>query len=261
MLTAPHYPETVRLLLVRHAQSANKALKAGQRASANPALTDLGYEQAEALGSRLANELGPRSNKGEGGILVVSSPMRRCLLTIQPAVHKLGLRSGACVCHGSCFEFGCAGRAYGGCRFDAVVEEFPEFSPIGFNQQGLWDYRGDNDKEDEADARARGARIVEWLRGDALALLHQQPREAGTSAHPTIILCSHQTLSDLLCHILLEGSSADWAYGEIKYSLRNASMTELFFQPKTGRATYGSGDDSIAKHITMSPVRHYRSCR
>jgi len=235
--------DIIRLLLVRHAQSANKALKPGQKASANPALTDVGYDQSEALGARLSSELGRHTNKADGGLLIVSSPMRRCLLTIQPTVQKLRLGPGAVLCHGSCFEFGCAGNAYAGCRFDSIADEFPEFSPVGFNQKGLWDYRGDSDKENEAEARLRGIRIVEWLRIDALALLEKLPREASTSTPPTIVLCSHQTISDLLCHIMVEGSADSWSYGEIKYPLRNASMTELLLQPSTGRATHGIPDD------------------
>lgn len=243
----------VRLLLVRHAQSANKALKSGQRASANPGLTDLGLQQAEALGTRLAKDYGPQSVKNCGGVVVVSSPMRRCLLTIQPTVRELALGPDSCICHGACFEYGCAGKAYRGTTPTEILEEFPGFSPVGFGRGGSWDYCGDNDKENEADCRARGARIVEWLRRDASLMLQSR---ASVNSTGTIIFCTHQTIADLLSQLLVDGSPAAWQYGDIKNPLRNASLTEIFLHP-TGQATYGAVDD--CSHITS--MRGPRYCR
>mmetsp|Transcript_117087 Transcript_117087/g.331373 ORF Transcript_117087/g.331373 Transcript_117087/m.331373 type:complete len:450 (-) Transcript_117087:146-1495(-) len=226
----------LRLLLVRHAQSANKDRSRNQRPSPNPGLTDLGHEQATALGARLAHEFGSATRRQ--GLLVVSSPMRRCLLTILPAVRQLFLSSDSCLCHGACFEFGCCGSAYPGTTPDDIVAEFSEFHPIGFSAAGKWDYRGDNPKENEAECRRRGERIVEWLRGDAAAML--RARNLGDNAS-TIVLCIHQTVADLLCQLLIDGSAAEWAYGQIKYPLRNSSMTEIFLYPD-GKAAFGNVD-------------------
>ncbi|CAJ1417072.1 unnamed protein product [Effrenium voratum] len=63
----------VRLLLVRHAQSANKCRLPGQVAEADPGLTDYGLQQANALGHRLAKDF--RSTK-VSRVIFVSSPMR-----------------------------------------------------------------------------------------------------------------------------------------------------------------------------------------
>lgn len=247
----PEVRTPTRLILVRHAQSGNKVLVPGQRASANPGLSDLGYEQAEALGDRLAHEFGPMLSRQTGSLLIVSSPMRRCLLTMLPVVRQLSLTSDSCLCHGACFEFGCAGKAYKGSAIDIVRSEFPEFTPVSFSPNGAWDYRGDSDKENESECRARGARIVDWLRGEAIPMA----QDRGVSGIATIVLCTHQTFADLLCHLLLDGSSAGWAYGDIKYPLRNASMSEIYLHP-SGKATPGVLDD--AKHTGLIRFRRNR---
>lgn len=230
----------IRLLLVRHAQSANKALAPGHRASANPGLTELGEEQAAALGARLAREFGPRGPRRSSSLLIVSSPMRRCLLTILPTMQQLKLNRDSCLCHGGCYEFGCAGKGYRGSTSEDIAYEFPEFTPVAFSDDGKWDYRGNCEKESEAECRARAARIVDWLRVEGASML--QARSSGGASGDTIILCMHQTIADLLCHLLLDGSCAGWAYGELKHSLRNSSFSELFLHAN-GRATYGVRDD------------------
>ena len=61
-LLAPIGP--VRLLVVRHAQSGNKGRADGEPASPDPELTNLGYQQAEALGRELfAEPIG--ANRGQ----------------------------------------------------------------------------------------------------------------------------------------------------------------------------------------------------
>lgn len=231
----------MRLLLVRHAQSANKGLNRGQKASLNPGLTDLGHEQADALGARLARDFLQGKGEKRDNLLVVSSPMRRCLLTILPAVQQLSLNPERCVCHGSCFEYGCVGTAYAGTKSADIMDEFPEFKPVCFNAKGNWDYRGNNVKENEVDCRTRAARIVDWVRHDARKILGAT--SVGTGA-ATVILCAHQTISDLLCQLLVEGTSDKWVYGDIKYTLHNTGMTEIFLHPD-GKAILGTLDDDF----------------
>mmetsp|Transcript_122931 Transcript_122931/g.342564 ORF Transcript_122931/g.342564 Transcript_122931/m.342564 type:complete len:346 (-) Transcript_122931:51-1088(-) len=228
----------VRLLLVRHAQSANKCRTPGQKPVADPELSTLGFEQAQALGRRLYSEF---AGGHKGRVLMVSSPMRRCLLTVQPAVQLLKLPLDNCMCHGAFYEYGCAGRAYRGSTPADIVQEFPEFKPIGFNAQGKWDYSGNSDKENEPECKARCLRIVQWLLKEADAAREAALRDGGAAR--TLIVSTHQTVADLLCHLLVSGRADRWSYGEITYKLQNACMTEMFLYPN-GRAALGVQNDS-----------------
>merc|ERR1711865_58199 len=101
-------------------------------------------------GHRLAHDL---KDVEPGNLIVASSPMRRCLLTIRPAVYGLKLAPGDCIVHGSCFEFGCAGLANKGTLAKQITADFPDFAPAGFNADGTWDYQGTNDKENGDEAK------------------------------------------------------------------------------------------------------------
>lgn len=225
---------SVRLLLVRHAQSANKDKRPGERSVSDPDLSDLGYEQADALGERLFHEF---SHTRRGDVIFASSPMRRCLLTIQPGVGLLQLSPEYCFCHGACYEYGCAGNGFRGSSVPEIVKEFPEFRPIGFTDQGHWDYMGSNDKENEKECRARGIRIVQWLHAEAAIA-----RATSGGTVRTIVLSTHQTIADLLCHVFVGGDAEAWTYGEISHRLQNASITEVWLHPD-GKATLGRRND------------------
>lgn len=240
--------ERIRLLLVRHAQSANKQRAVGEIASKDPGLSELGVLQAEALGDKLAKDLLPRmigplktDEPGGCGTVVVSSPMRRCLLTILPAIRKLRLPYGDCFCHGSCFEFGCAGLGYQGTTPEEIRAEFSDFLTTEFSSKGLWDYRGDSEKETEPECRDRASRIASWLHDQGSALLWS--RTPGRAVTPTLVLVVHQSLADALCHCLLFGHADDWEYATVKYKLTNASITEMFLYPN-GQATLGVRNDN-----------------
>lgn len=221
----------VRLLLVRHAQSANKAREPGCPAEADPGLTELGFRQAAALAERLQKEL--RSVKLPH-LTLVSSPMRRCIYTIQPAIQALQPQAEHTLCHGGSYEFGCAGKVHPGSSLHELLQEFPEFSPIGFSADGFWDYQGCNDKETEPECRARVMRLVTWLMAIA--------RTRGGPKGHTIVLVTHQTINDLLCSILLDGTAAVWKYGQVRYRLQNAGITEVFVAG-TGEARLGVRND------------------
>lgn len=223
----------VRLVLVRHAQSANKGRRPGQEAVADPGLTELGSAQADALGRRLAKDFRNEPHN----VAITCSPMRRCLLTILPAVQELGLAPGLSLCHGGCYEFGCAGTAHAGSSAADISKLFPEFRTLGFREDGKWDYLGTSIKETEEECRARAARVVQWLCSSAAAMTSE-----GRSTAKTLILTTHQTFADLLCQILVHGDAKRWSYGEISFKLQNAGMTELFLQPN-GRATLGVRND------------------
>jgi broad specificity phosphatase PhoE len=106
-----------RLLLVRHAQSANnvgsdearerflgdpeRILAESERTRVpDPELSAAGFEQAELLANALAPMLrGDRT-------LLVSSPMRRALLTAAPLAARAGLERERFLCQGDLFEVG-----------------------------------------------------------------------------------------------------------------------------------------------------------
>mmetsp|Transcript_33802 Transcript_33802/g.85126 ORF Transcript_33802/g.85126 Transcript_33802/m.85126 type:complete len:266 (-) Transcript_33802:1547-2344(-) len=104
----------MRLYIVRHAQSANNALDTpslqNSGRSADPSLTAKGFQQAEALGRFVGDELGEACGKVEPQHAIrrmVVSPMRRCMLTAGPAAKVLGIPievKGDLFEHGGCFE-------------------------------------------------------------------------------------------------------------------------------------------------------------
>lgn len=226
----------LRLVLVRHAQSANKRRASGEEASKDPELSDLGYQQAESLSQRLLDFLADRKVDRRSPLLVASSPMQRCLLTILPAVQRLRLPPGRCLCHGACFEYGCAGSDYRGSPEEQIVSEFPDFQTVGFGVEGRWDCRSSGRREDDGEFVARGVRIVKWLREEGLARL--RALDAGGPAAPTLVLTIHQTLGDLLCHLLLQGTADGWEYGDLRHRMQNATLTEVLLHTGGG-ATLG----------------------
>lgn len=241
----PETGEVVRLKIIRHAESANKdkaarkSLGSTFAASKDPGLTAFGLQQAEALGQRISREMRPGLSPS-GSLLVVSSPMRRCLLTISPAIAKLGLTPSDCICHGGCYEYGCAGSLYRGTTWSTIVEEFPAFSPACFNEEGTWDYRGKSEKESEAECCERAVRVIQWLLNEVAPELRKKPK--GMNGH-IILLVIHQTLADVICQLLAEGTTAGWRYGDIRFRMGNASITEVLLYPD-GRTQMGrSGCD------------------
>lgn len=245
--------ETVRLLLVRHAQSGNKARADGERASPDPDLSDLGFEQAEALGVKMERDLKQGLLKAPGSVVIASSPMRRCLYTIQPAVQRLGLTGDDCLCHGGCYEFGCAGTRYGGTTPAEIGEDFPEFSPVGFGDNGTWDYRGSSSRETEAEAKDRAVRIVEWILLESAPALRRRTLKADVPR--TLVLVAHQTLLDLVQQLLVTGTHAKWAYGDITYKICNAAITEILLEPYNDPAFGTRNDDCHLLHLnTRTPM-------
>ncbi|CAE7805814.1 unnamed protein product [Symbiodinium sp. CCMP2592] len=178
-------------------------------------LTELGFRQAAALAERLQKEL--RSVKLPH-LTLVSRSQRRCVYTMQPAIQALQPQAEHTLCHGGSYEFGCAGKVHPGSSLHELLQEFPELSPVGFSADGFWDYQGCNDKETEPECRARVMRLVSWLMTIA--------RTRGGPKGHTIVLVTHQTINDLLCSILLDGTAAVWKYGQIRYRLQNAGITE-----------------------------------
>lgn len=72
---------------------------------------------------------------------------------------------------------------------------------------------------------------------------------------PTLIFMSHQTIADLLCTILIDGSCEKWQYGEVKHRLGNAALTEVFVEAN-GCVDFGTKNDG--GHLISSPNRRNR---
>jgi broad specificity phosphatase PhoE len=231
---AHHASTSVRLLIVRHGRSANKSREKGQAASSDPELSEQGFEQAEALGEKLAKDL---MRIRSGCLIIASSPMRRCLLTVRPAIFKLNLAPDDCLCHGALYEFGCAGLKHTGTNVSDIAEHFPEFAFTGFTEDGDWDYRGNSDRETEEEARKRAAVIGDWLWYVAEQLSQRDAR-----GPKVIVLSFHQTMADLVCQLLVDGTTDHWVYGEMKYKLFNTGVTEIIMQAN-GTAVVGEQND------------------
>lgn len=236
----------VRLLIIRHAQSANKQ-RQGRKASADPELTDGGYEQAQNLSQRLRRDFTDEALKTMP-LTVVVSPMRRCLLTIQPTVQRLKLSKDVCLCHGGFFEFGCAGNDRLSSTPKDIQYEFPEFSPTGFSPSGHWDYRGSHAKETELECKDRCFRLAEYLHCEVAPAL--RARSTGDDK-PTLVLVIHQSVADLLCQILVEGTREHWIYGDIQHKIANSAITEVFLHAD-GHATFGHKNDNT-HNLFMRP--------
>lgn len=265
---SPGVVDRIRLVLIRHGQSGNKDRREGEPASPDPGLTELGLQQAEALGHRLVEWFKLR----QCSLAVVCSPMRRCILTILPALRDFGVAEPPnglvlpqdCVCHGGAYEFGCCGTLYTGTTLADITAEFPQFTPIGFSKTGHWDYRGTSEKESQGECRDRALRIAAWLQTEVAPMLRARPLVG--KSKPTVLFVTHQTIADLLCQVLIEGTAAWWNYGEIQYKIGNASISEIFLMPD-GQTVLGNWNDNFhlldlpASSPAPSPMRALRPAR
>lgn len=232
----PAKRKTLRLLLVRHGESANRTTS---NKCPDPGLSEKGHRQAAALAERLREF---EKEAAAGHLRILCSPMLRCLETIRPALELLpALPHGSCICHGACYEHGCAGRSFPGTAADEIVERFPQFLATGFTPESTWDYRGKSDKESSEECAIRAKSVVHMLRQSMEELW-----QSSNGSSPVLILVGHQTLGDLLCHLLLEGDCKEWQYGTPKYKFKNASISELHVNPN-GQVT--SKDISSDYHV------------
>mmetsp|Transcript_54363 Transcript_54363/g.100400 ORF Transcript_54363/g.100400 Transcript_54363/m.100400 type:complete len:363 (-) Transcript_54363:89-1177(-) len=214
---------TVKVLLIRHAQSSRKSSSDTDGFNVTGAvdlgLSNLGHEQAARLGQWLAHEL---RRLVPDNLLVVSSPMRQCLLTMLPAIEALRLPRDICVCHGSAYEFGHAGvDVPAGATATEIEEEWP-FRCVEFGSSG-WDYRGVSPVETGPELLLRMRRLGSWFAEVAIPeLLQRKGRET-----PVLVACMHETLLDLLIRMLVDGEKP-WDYSrEIKYRIQNSYVAEL----------------------------------
>lgn len=163
-----------RLLLVRHAQSANNVgsdeareryhgdaerihAESERTRVPDPELSEAGRKQAELLAEAVAPMLrGDRT-------LLVSSPMRRALLTAAPLAARAGLERERFVCRGDLYEVG--GCYYGDAAHPSTTAAQLEAEfPVRCQEIGAegW-YAGRTGPETSSEAHERIDRIITWI--------------------------------------------------------------------------------------------------
>jgi len=139
------------------------------------------------------------------------------------------------------------GRHFQGTHRDDIASEFPDFKLLGFSADGRWHMNIRGDKEEELDCRERGEKMKKWLLHEAVPHLRALSQDVPAAPVrnrelPTLAFVTHQTIADLLCHMLVASTADDWHYGDIRYRLSNASMTEIIIHPD-GTADFGEFND------------------
>ena len=205
----PSENTTTRLILVRH----GKQQSTSERSAADrqdPPLGDQGRQQAVRRAEDLAEELASIRP-----LCIVSSPMRRALMTAAPSA---AASDTPLLVHGACYEYGCAGAEFRGSGKDAILAIAPNATLMNVGPNGEWEYAGSSaNGELEQEAKQRVRNVVAWLREELL------PQARGGAA----ILFAHQTFLDLLLQVLLTGSDEKWTYGMPRHKLAHAGVARV----------------------------------
>ena len=189
----------MQLYIIRHGQSTNNASLEANRVQ-DPALTDLGKQQAERVAQYLANcpDPSPSQNghKGFGITRLYCSPMLRTLQTAQPISAALGLQPEVWVDiheHGGIFmeyedERGIVG--FPGLTRAEIMEQFGDYLlPEVITNEGWWNPARGMESYVESQARA-------IIVADALYRQRAIPER--------IALVTHGTFADNLIKALFE---------------------------------------------------------
>lgn len=229
-----------RLLLVRHAESANNdahssllaelgpdhpELQARSEAArvSDPELTERGREQA----ARLATALAERTS-GER-VLLTSSPMRRALRTAAPAAGALAIERSRFWCHAELYEVGgcyVGATVYPGATAAELEDEFP-MTCRAFGDAG-W-FAGRERPEHGVEAGRRVERVVRWM---------EATLAASDGGFDTAIVVAH---GDLLTRWLRRWLGVSWRTG-LAFVHGNAGITELLWHPQRGVLLVGLND-------------------
>lgn len=198
----------MELLIIRHGQSTNNLtmlLNPKDRGEHDPSLTELGHQQARAVGEYLATHMDidrwidevpvtRQAVKGFGITHLYCSPMLRTLQTCQPISQALNMQPEVWVDiheHGGIFmdygdERGVVG--FGGLTRSQIQEGFPDYElPSGVTEQGWWNPA--NGQEDIGGCMARTIRVAKSLRRRA-------------ASNDRIALVTHGTFGDVLLKTL-----------------------------------------------------------
>lgn len=217
----------MKLLLIRHAESDNNYLwsQLGPEGywasrSADPTITERGFEQADALARHM--------EKVDYGITdLFVSPMLRTVQTARPTVEALSLQPRLWIdIHedGGLWtsdpaDPGNFGNHPGITRAE-FIRDHPEFELVdGITDDGWWTLG----REDRAGCCARAMRVASELTARADA-----ERDEGIDS--VVALVSHGAFLDMLVHVLFGQLPSAGHF----YELNNTSLTLLDF-PKPGR--------------------------
>jgi 2,3-bisphosphoglycerate-dependent phosphoglycerate mutase len=220
----------MELYLIRHGQSTNNATNEVDRV-ADPALTEAGHKQAEAVAQYLKygrSLVDPGANHNGFGITkLYCSPMLRTLQTAQPISKALGLKPEVWIEiheHGGIFldfrdERGVVG--YPGLSRSEILKDFADYSlPETLQENGWWDAM--QGEEAITGAQARAIKVAAALR-----------EQAGSSER--IALVTHGTFMDCLVKALLHQLPSNHHYfghnntGITRFDFYNQKPTELHF--------------------------------
>lgn len=195
----------MRLLLIRHGQSANNAGPDHQRVN-DPGLTEIGEKQAQ-----LAAELLSQTNIDH----LYCSPFLRALETTRPIADRMRLRVQVhphIFEQGGCYDGheGTQKTGAAGLGRSAIERDYPgwEIHPE-IPETGWWGYRP---YESAQECAARAARVANWI-------THELTPIAGS--HAMVI---HADFKALLIPAILALSSRQHHWTE---PLRNTGITEL----------------------------------
>lgn len=227
--------KTLTLYLVRHAESQNNALPEPQRVS-DPSLTDLGLQQAVALGNRLQRQF----ESGNKPDTVLCSPFLRTLQTIQPTAQLTSTQPliwTELFEAGGCYDGHLPGnrRAMPGMTRTQIESRFPEFIvPADIDDAG-W-YPLDGFEEWQA-ASERAGNITKRLISEFYG---QQ----------NIVLCMiHGDLIRLLLHHFCNGESV-----LSNTNVSNTSVTSLHFTGPASIPEVVMHND--ASHLAPDEISH-----
>jgi broad specificity phosphatase PhoE len=198
----------MELYIIRHGQSTNNALQDQSARTHDPALTPLGFQQAEALAAFLCDAprrdpwtdpatgyTVPNDERGLRLTHLFCSPMRRALQTALPLARALRIQPqvwSAIHEHGGIYletPEGVVG--YPGMTRAEIEESFPDFIlPDDITSTGWWNPA--DGQEPLAEAYARAIRVADELR-----------RMARSEPDARVALITHGTFIDGLIKALL----------------------------------------------------------
>lgn len=205
----------MQLYLIRHGQSYNNALKDETKRHKDPALTQIGEEQAQRLGEYVG--------KMDFGIThLYCSAMYRALQTCQPIAQALNMQPQVWVdIHegGGIFlkdyESGEV-TGYGGMTRDEITDCFPDYLlPDNVTDQGWWDVA--KGEETLADFISRGIKV-------GLELRERRTSDA------VIALVVHAGFMDVLLKALL--NQLPLSPRHMFYRHNNTGITRIDFELK-----------------------------
>ena len=209
----------MELYIIRHGQSTNNALGSEVGRSKDPALTDMGGDQAAAVARHLSNGSNPDSaldkRDGYGINKLYCSAMLRALQTARPIASALGLQAEVwSPIHeqgGIYLDEGDGQRVgHPGLTRQEILDQFPNtVVPEDITEMGWWN-RG---WESETEAMGRAVAVADTL------------LERGKTSQERIGMVSHGYFINLLIKALLNQLPAPGLY----YHHYNTAITRIDF--------------------------------